>query len=265
MYRILTCLTTEHDWRLVVVAGVICLLASLVAVNLYHRARATAGNVRLLWIITAGAATGSGIWATHFIAMLAYDPGVGIAFHTALTVLSLLAAAMVTSIGLGIAAMFPGRLSDAIGGAIVGGGVACMHYTGMMAVELPGQVRWDPLLVTASIAIGMLLAMFYVVDRLNFNRAPRSVRQQETAHEEWRFDGLGNILFLAIILIAVFINKPPFLREAQGDAGPEAQGLLQHDEAGPDPKGRRLDEAPHRQPRPAGLPAVEPADPQASD
>ncbi len=34
-----------------------------------------------------------------------------------------------------------------------------MHYTGMMAVELPGQVRWDPLLVTASIAIGMLLAM----------------------------------------------------------------------------------------------------------
>jgi len=159
MYRILTCLTTEHDWRLVVVAGVICLLASLVAVNLYHRARATAGNVRLLWIITAGAATGSGIWATHFIAMLAYGPGVGIAFHTALTVLSLLAAAMVTSIGLGIAAMFPGRLSDAIGGAIVGGGVACMHYTGMMAVELPGQVRWDPLLVTASIAIGMLLAM----------------------------------------------------------------------------------------------------------
>jgi methyl-accepting chemotaxis protein len=159
MFRILTCLTTEHDWRLVVVAGVICLLASLVAVNLYHRARATAGNVRLLWIITAGAATGSGIWATHFIAMLAYDPGVGIAFHTALTVLSLLAAAMVTSIGLGIAAMFPGRLSDAIGGAIVGGGVACMHYTGMMAVELPGQIRWDPLLVTASIAIGMLLAM----------------------------------------------------------------------------------------------------------
>ena len=159
MFRILTCLTTEHDWRLVVVAGVICLLASLVAVNLYHRARATAGNVRLLWIITAGAATGSGIWATHFIAMLAYDPGVGIAFHTALTVLSLLAAAMVTSIGLGIAAMFPGRLSDAIGGAIVGGGVACMHYTGMMAIELPGQIRWDPLLVTASIAIGMLLAM----------------------------------------------------------------------------------------------------------
>jgi Na+/H+ antiporter NhaD/arsenite permease-like protein len=62
--------------------------------------------------------------------------------------------------------------------------------------------------------IGILLAMFYVVDRLNFNRAPREVRQKETMHEEWRFDGLSNILFLAVILISVFVKRPPFLREA---------------------------------------------------
>lgn len=61
--------------------------------------------------------------------------------------------------------------------------------------------------------IGMLLAMFYVVDRLNFARAPREVREKETAHEEWRFDGLSNIFFLAIILTAVFVNHPTFLRE----------------------------------------------------
>jgi Na+/H+ antiporter NhaD/arsenite permease-like protein len=64
------------------------------------------------------------------------------------------------------------------------------------------------------IGVGMLLAMFYVVDRLNFNRAPRDVRAKETASEEWRFDGLSNVLFLAVILFAVFINNPPFLREA---------------------------------------------------
>src|SRR6266480_7596168 len=120
MFRILTCLTTEHDWRLVVVAGVICLLASLVAVNLYHRARATAGNVRLLWIITAGAATGSGIWATHFIAMLAYDPGIGIGYDVWLTVLSLVAAAAVTCIGLAAAVYGPAPWGAAIGGGIVG-------------------------------------------------------------------------------------------------------------------------------------------------
>src|SRR5438552_12034395 len=117
MFRILTCLITEHDWRLVVVAGIICLLASLVAVSLYHRARATTGNVRLVWIITAGAATASGIWATQFIAMHAYEPGVGIAYNTGLTVLSLLAAATATGISLDVAAIVPARRSGALGGA----------------------------------------------------------------------------------------------------------------------------------------------------
>lgn len=61
--------------------------------------------------------------------------------------------------------------------------------------------------------VGILLAIFYVVDRMNFARAPREVRARETAQEEWRFDGLSNVWFLAVILFAVFINNPPFLRE----------------------------------------------------
>lgn len=64
-----------------------------------------------------------------------------------------------------------------------------------------------------AVGIGILLAMFYVVDRLNYTRAPRGVRAIETASEQWRFDGLANILFLAVILFAVFINNPPFARE----------------------------------------------------
>jgi len=62
--------------------------------------------------------------------------------------------------------------------------------------------------------VGVLLAMFFVVDVRNFRRAPRQVREQETAHEQWRFEGLGNLFFLALILGAVFIDHPPFLREA---------------------------------------------------
>lgn len=61
--------------------------------------------------------------------------------------------------------------------------------------------------------VGVLLAMFYVVDRLNFSRAPRAVREKETSQGTWRFDGLSNLFFLAVILGAVFINHPLFLRE----------------------------------------------------
>ena len=45
--------------------------------------------------------------------------------------------------------------------------------------------------------VGILLAMFYVVDRCNFARAPKPVREKETARGQWRFDGLGNLFFLA--------------------------------------------------------------------
>lgn len=62
--------------------------------------------------------------------------------------------------------------------------------------------------------VGILLAMFYVVDARNFRRTPKPVRDKETAREQWRCDGLPNLFFLAVILGAVFINNPPFLREA---------------------------------------------------
>ena len=91
MYRVLSCLATEHDWRLVVLAGALCFLASLAAVNLFHRARVSDGRAHVVWILIAGVATGCGIWATHFIAMLAYAPGFATAYNIGLTVLSLIA------------------------------------------------------------------------------------------------------------------------------------------------------------------------------
>ena len=159
MFRVLTCLTTEHDWRLVIVAGVVCFFASLTAISLFNRARAAAGRTRAIWIIAAGAATGCGIWATHFIAMIAYDPGITIAYNIGLTALSLIAAATITAAGLAVAVCSTGRWGAPIAGAIVGGGIACMHYTGMWALELPGRVTWMLGLVTVSVILGILFGM----------------------------------------------------------------------------------------------------------
>ena len=66
------------------------------------------------------------------------------------------------------------------------------------------------------LGLGILLAMFYAVDRRNYLRAPKTVREQiaEPA-DQFRCEGLLNLVFLAMILGAVlFLQKPPFLREA---------------------------------------------------
>ncbi len=58
------------------------------------------------------------------------------------------------------------------------------------------------------LAVLAVLAVFFVLDQHNFRRAPRTVREQETEQEEWRFDGLTNLAFLAVILAAVFLPSP---------------------------------------------------------
>jgi diguanylate cyclase (GGDEF)-like protein/PAS domain S-box-containing protein len=154
MYQVLTCLITEHDWRLVLLAGAICFLASSVAISLFDRARAAKGTGRLVWLALDALVSGSGIWATHFIAMLAYDPGTGAGYSIPVTVLSLVFAIVITGMGLSIALLDARRIWTVIGGAVVGAGVAAMHFTGMMALELPARIVWSPGIVTASVVIG---------------------------------------------------------------------------------------------------------------
>jgi NO-binding membrane sensor protein with MHYT domain len=98
MFQVFTCLTTEHDWRLVVLAGFVCLLSSSCGISLFYRAKATFGRTRLMWVGLDAAAAGCGIWATHFIAMLAYDPGIRAGYDPGLTTVSLILAIAVIDI-----------------------------------------------------------------------------------------------------------------------------------------------------------------------
>ena len=76
MYQVLNRLGYEHDLWLVALGGAVCVLASAAAISLFHRARASQGWTRVRWIWLDAVAAGCGIWATHFIAMLAYDSAI---------------------------------------------------------------------------------------------------------------------------------------------------------------------------------------------
>jgi len=157
MLTVLNCVVYEHDLRLVVLAAAVCTLASFTAISLLHHVRRSSGQMRLTWLTVSATATGFGIWATHFIAMLAFSPGIPSAYNIALTALSLVAAIFLTGAGLAVAVSSISSTGVWLGGAMVGGGIAAMHYTGMAAFEIQGRVVWDPVLVTTSIALGGLV------------------------------------------------------------------------------------------------------------
>src|SRR6266478_9309040 len=157
MLKIYNCIATAHDLKLVGLAALVCVLASFAAINLLRHAGKSHGHMRAVWLAVSAITTGFGIWATHFIAMLAFTPGIPSGYNILLTILSLVAAILLTGVGLAASLTPNWRHGPWIGGAIVGGGIAAMHYTGMAAFEIAGVILWDPVLVAASIVLGALI------------------------------------------------------------------------------------------------------------
>jgi diguanylate cyclase len=157
MLTIYNCITNAHDLRLVGLAAAICALASFSAISLLHHLRLSTGHMRHVWLAVSTTSTVFGIWATHFIAILAFTPGVPSAYNITLTFLSLVAAICLTGAGLAVAVKSSAAVGTYLGGAMVGGGIAAMHYIGMAAFEIQGRIVWNPALVAVSILLGALL------------------------------------------------------------------------------------------------------------
>ncbi|WP_267353435.1 MULTISPECIES: EAL domain-containing protein [unclassified Methylobacterium] len=166
MLTVIGCFVGEHNLWLVALAALVCALASATAIGLLAHAGRAGGRGRYTWLAVAAAAGGSGIWATHFLAMLAYAPGLPSGYGIGLTILSYADAVAITGLGFALATM-GGRARAAIGGAVVGGGIAAMHYTGMAAYQVPGHLIWNPAVVAVSVAVGAVLGALALVAGLS--------------------------------------------------------------------------------------------------
>ena len=155
MLTVFYCITIDHDLRLVLLAGLICMFASFSAINLLVHAGRGGAWTKLLWILGAGTVAGCGIWATHFIAMLAFRPDEPLSYDPGTTILSFGVAIVFSTIGFAIAARFR---PAGIGGAIVGLSIGAMHYIGMAAVNAHGYFVWNRDFVAASIVLGTVFA-----------------------------------------------------------------------------------------------------------
>jgi diguanylate cyclase (GGDEF)-like protein len=152
MLNVLSCLALAHDVRYTVAAVGVCILGSLLTMRLFARVRRSGGMQRVSWLFLAGTIGGSTTWSTHFIAMLGYQTGVPTGFDPMLTFLSMGIAIGTAMAGIAIAASTDKTVLVEAGGAIVGLGIALMHYTGMAAYMLQGTMSWDMSYVIASLA-----------------------------------------------------------------------------------------------------------------
>jgi len=157
MVRVYVCLTTQHDPWLVLLALLICGLAAWTALNLARRSLDHCAQGAMVWSLAASIAAGSGVWATHFVAMLALDPGLPISYDVGLASFSIIASIAGAGFAFAAATRAEPR-SRWIGILCLGADIAAMPYIGVAAVRLPATVFWDKGLVAASILVGAALA-----------------------------------------------------------------------------------------------------------
>lgn len=157
MMQVALCITQDHDLRLVLVALVVCLVGSAATVQLFGRILLATGRSRLGWILLTAVSTGTMVWSTHFVAMMAFRTQAPVVLDPTLTLASLLLAIAVATPGLALAAMRR-RWSGVAGGAIIGVAVSAMHYLGMSAYRIDGIVTWDWRYVVASIILSSAIS-----------------------------------------------------------------------------------------------------------
>ena len=213
MLNVLGCLMGQHDLWLVAIAAVLCFSACTTALSMIRRSRAASGRYRFAWLSGAGTVAGCGIWATHFVAMLAYEPGIPVGYDEGLTFVSAVIAIVLCTAGFAISLR---KGYAAAGGAVAGAAIATMHYVGMAAVRLPAYPVWDASYVAASWIIGVLLTAITLQLLINARRGLL-----------W-----GSILFtLAIVamhftaMTAVVYHPTPLIAAPEAVVAPESLAI----------------------------------------
>lgn len=163
-------------WLTPVLSYAMACIGAALGLRCTVRALDATGRSRRNWLLTAASAIGTGIWTMHFVAMLGFGvTGTDIRYNVPLTILSLVVAVAV--VGVGVFAVGHSRervRALLLGGLTTGLGVASMHYLGMAALRLHGDVSYDPLLVVLSVVIAVVAATAALWAALNI-RSPRAV------------------------------------------------------------------------------------------
>ncbi len=152
---------SSHDPVLVVLSLCIAVFTSGMALQLAGEARNT-GNLlaRQFIILTGSLALGAGIWAMHFLGMLAFQLCATVRFDLGVTLWSMLPSLGASWVALTLLAQRDISLRQlCVGGVLVGAGIGAMHYSGMAAMQMAPQLRYDPWMFALSIVVAVALAI----------------------------------------------------------------------------------------------------------
>ncbi|PLT32833.1 bifunctional diguanylate cyclase/phosphodiesterase [Bacillus sp. V5-8f] len=182
-----------YQISLVTLSIIIAILASYAGLALGIQINKAKGMLRHIWLWTGAFAMGMGIWAMHFIAMLAFHLSIPVSYDLVLVILSIFPAVISSGIAFFIISrtamgkwqVIPGALFMAIG-------IVSMHYTGMEAMKMGAEIEYNLLLWVLSAIIAFIASMvaLYLLFFISQN--------SHTPNMRWRKMGSSLVMGVAI-------------------------------------------------------------------
>lgn len=166
-------LISQYQTFLVFVSIVVAIFASYFALSLSEKITKLKGKSTRFWIAGGAVAMGTGIWAMHFIGMLAFRLPIPIGYDWKITFISLILPIVVSAIALWQASQPELPLKRlVVSGVLMGIGINAMHYTGMAAMRMQPDIIYDPALfiVSVLIAITASCAALWIAFQLRYKK-----------------------------------------------------------------------------------------------
>ncbi|MFJ7934494.1 EAL domain-containing protein [Sporosarcina sp. NPDC096371] len=164
-----------HNFTLVALSLLFAFLTSLTAIETVRRTNFSVGWQRKLWLFGGSAAMGIGIWAMHFIAMLAFKLPVPVQYDILLVLVSIIVAISASLCGLYVSYKSNmNSLNLVFGGCFMGVGISGMHYIGMAAMK-GIRITYDPFLVVVSLVLAISASIIALMLAFRFRGSRNGV------------------------------------------------------------------------------------------
>jgi len=168
-------LPTGYDPPIVVLSILIAGLASYATLDLVHHVNVTRGYARFGWLVSEAIAMGIGIWAMHFIGMLAFRLPIPVTYSVQRVMVSVVPGIIASGLALFLVRQKMVRWRQLLGASLcLGTGITSMHYLGMMAMQMAAIMQYNWFMVAGSAgmaiavsAVGLSLAIHFRETRTN--------------------------------------------------------------------------------------------------
>ncbi|OMP66289.1 MHYT domain-containing protein [Domibacillus epiphyticus] len=149
----------DHNLSLVILSILVSVCTSYTALHQIGRlTMSDKGVIRNYWLIAASIAMGSGIWAMHFIGMLAFNINLDVRYNPLLVVISMLLPIMTSGLAFFLLTRHANKKLLFVSGTILGIGILLMHYIGMEAMVIEADIQYDLFWFSVSVLIALLSA-----------------------------------------------------------------------------------------------------------